>query len=73
MSKKPKKRRHGTARTQSQAPRPKRRRRINTPSLIFIGIIVLTAVVIGIGSRIGPDAPDCPRGQVWSDLHGHCH
>jgi hypothetical protein len=34
---------------------------------------VLTAVVIGIGSLIGPDAPDCPPRQVWSALHGHCH
>jgi hypothetical protein len=73
MSKKSKKRRSGSAQTQSHAPRPKRKRGINTPSLIFIGIIVLTAVVIGIGSLIGPDAPDCPPRQVWSALHGHCH
>lgn len=58
---------------QPQAGGSQRKRRINTPSLIFIGLIVLMAVFVAVASLLGDRAPSCPPGQVWSDAHGHCH
>lgn len=51
----------------------KRRLRSRTPSLIFIGMLVLLAVVVALASVLGEEKPDCPPGQVWSDDHNHCH
>ena len=56
------------------APAQKKRRwRINTPSLIFIGLLVLGAVAVAIGSVLSGEDSRCPPGQVWSDAHNHCH
>ena len=58
---------HGTARAA-------RRQFLNTPSLIFLGLIVLMVALAATAMLLaGDDVPDCPPGQVWSDEHGHCH
>lgn len=55
------------------APRSKKKKRgLNGPSLVFIGLILLAAVAIAIANAFG-DRPECPPGQVWSESHGHCH
>jgi hypothetical protein len=57
-----------------EAPRAKKRRglKLNGPSLVFIGLILLAAIAMAIANAIG-DRPECPAGQVWSEAHGHCH
>ena len=43
---------------------------------VGIGVLLLVgALLFGmmISNQIGPDRPDCPDGQVWSEAHGHCH
>ena len=61
----------GTSRT-GGAPR-KKKRGLNGPSLVFVGLLVLVAVAIAIASLFDGDRPQCPPGQVWSDAHNHCH
>jgi hypothetical protein len=66
------------ARRSRQAEQPARgrslrRQFLNTPSLIFIGVIVLVIGIVAAARMFGEDVPDCPPGQVWSDAHGHCH
>ena len=73
MAKKKKKRPHGSAMGESAAPRRKRKWRLNGPSLVFIGLLVLAAAAIAIASAFDGDRPECPPGQVWSDAHNHCH
>ena len=55
--------------------RRKKKRGLNGPSLVFIGLLVLAAAAIAIASVFdsGDGRPDCPPGQVWSDAHNHCH
>lgn len=45
---------------------------LSTPSLIFIGLIVLIGLVAFVSSRMG-ESVECPPGLVWSDEHVHCH
>lgn len=61
---------------QAQQPQPNRwarKRFLNTPSLIFVGLIVLIVGIVAVASLFRGDDPLCPPGQVWSDAHGHCH
>jgi len=56
------------------APAKKRKKLRVTASTVFVGLLLLFAAIIGVASMFAEDAPvDCPRGQVWSDAHGHCH
>lgn len=73
MSQKKKRKQRRTQQAQTQQGRPRRKRRINTPSLIFIGLILLMAGVLAVVTLFGRDVPDCPPGQVWSAAHDHCH
>jgi len=69
-------RRPGRSRQAKQQGAGKRARKqfLNTPSLIFVGILVLmTAVAVAVTLIGGADNPRCPPGLVWSDDHGHCH
>jgi hypothetical protein len=50
-----------------------RKQFLNTPSLIFVGVIVVVLVIIAAARMFGEDVPECPPGQVWSESHGHCH
>ena len=56
-------------------PRPKKKRRINnTPSLVFLGLLLFMVLIIAVSSMFrSGERPECPPGQVWSDAHGHCH
>jgi hypothetical protein len=72
----PKKQNRRARRSQAKQPLPSRsarKRFLNTPSLIFIALIVLMVGIVAIASRLSGDDPSCPPGQVWSDAHGHCH
>jgi hypothetical protein len=61
--------------SRSAAPPGRRRRKlpVNTPSLIFIGVILLIIALVAVATLFDDDAPLCPPGQVWSAAHGHCH
>lgn len=63
----------GTGKGTTGMGRGKRRAWLNTPSLVFIGMLVLIAAAVAAASMLGGDDPDCPPGQVWSDAHNHCH
>jgi hypothetical protein len=65
--------RQGSASREAGAPRRKKKRGLNGPSLVFIGLLVLAAVAIAIASVMDGTRPECPPGQVWSDAHNHCH
>lgn len=57
----------------SRAGTGRRKRRIGTPSLIFLGLILLMVGLAAAVSLFRGDVPACPPGQVWSSAHGHCH
>lgn len=66
--------RQGSSSRETGAPRRKKKRVLNGPSLVFIGLLVLAAAAIAIASVFDSgDRPECPPGQVWSDAHNHCH
>lgn len=74
MAKKKKNRAGRRAGSGSTAERSRSRGKglLSTPSLIFIGLIVLMGVV-AVAASMMRDGDNCPAGQVWSDSHGHCH
>lgn len=67
------KRAHAGTTGAGAAPRRKKKRGLNGPSLVFIGLLVLAAAAIAIASMFDGGRPECPPGQVWSDAHNHCH
>jgi hypothetical protein len=75
MSKKQNRRaRRSQQNQQPSAARAVRKQFLNTPSLIFIGVIALMVAIVAAIQVFGnDDVPECPPGQVWSDSHGHCH
>ena len=57
----------------SAAPRRRKKRGLNGPSLVFIGLLLLAAAAIAVASVFDGGRPECPPGQVWSNAHNHCH
>lgn len=72
MPKKNRKARRVRGERTARGARPRRKGWLSTPSLIFIGLILLMAAAMAAVALMGDDV-DCPPGQVWSDAHAHCH